>query len=65
MEIFIFIIFMIWCIPGSYLVIWFVKFLMEDTDTSSLVAFLVVAYITFTAVFIISLIRWDILNLGQ
>ena len=64
MEIFIFIIFMIWCIPGSYLVIWFVKFLMEDADDNNLGALLFVAYIIFTAVFIISLIRWDILNLG-
>ena len=64
MEIFIFIVFMIWCIPVSYLVIRFVKFLMEDADDNNLGALLFVAYIIFTAVFIISLIRWDILNLG-
>jgi hypothetical protein len=64
MEIFIFIVFMIWCIPVSYLVIRFVKFLMEDSDDNNLGALLFVAYIIFTAVFIISLIRWDILNLG-
>jgi hypothetical protein len=64
MEIFIFIIFMIWCIPGSYLVIWFVKFLIEDSEDTLLGTFLLGVYIAFTAVFIISLIRWDILNLG-
>jgi len=37
---------------------------MEDADDNNLGALLFVAYIIFTAVFIISLIRWDILNLG-
>jgi len=63
MKIFIFIVFMIWCIPGSYAAIKGIKFLRSD-DESIFPTLLVFWYIAFTTIFIISLIRWDILNLG-
>ena len=63
MEIFVFIVFMIWCIPGSYATIKGIKFLIDDDETP-LPVLLGFFYIAFTIIFITSLIRWDILNLG-
>jgi len=64
MKIFIFIVFMIWCIPGSYAAIRGIKFLEGDGEKTIFPTLLVFWYIAFTVIFIVSLIRWDILNLG-